>query len=169
MAIIKCGNEEIITIGEVPAVGNAAPNFTVCNSEFETFELEANFKGKSLVVFVIPCLDTSTCVACIKHFARVVAEKKCNYLVVTSDTPFALKRQAKAFPFDFKFVCSDMVLQQFGTRYNIRIAAGPLASFLARSVFILDKQHTLTHIDLSSDISIPVNYELMEQKIDEIL
>lgn len=169
MAIIKCGDDEMITIGEVPAVGNAAPNFTVCNSEFETFNLETDFKGKSLVVFVVPCLDTSTCVACIKHFARVVDEKKCNYLVVTSDTPFALKRQAKAFPFDFKYVCSDMVLREFGTHYNIRVASGPLTSFLARSVFVINKNHIITHVDLSADISTPINYELMEQKINEIL
>ncbi len=168
MAIIKCGTEEMITIGEVPSIGNRAPNFSVCNSDFETFNLESDFKDKPLVVFIIPCLDTSTCVACIKHFSRIVEEKKCNYLVITSDTPFALKRQAKAFSFDFKYVCSDMVLQEFGTRYNIRIATGPLTSFLARSVFVLDKTHTITHVDLAEDISIPVNSELLESKIDEL-
>ena len=61
-----------------------------------------------------------------------------------------------------------MVLQEFGTRYNIRIATGPLTSFLARSVFVLDKTHTITHVDLAEDISIPVNSELLESKIDEL-
>ena len=27
MAIIKCGTEEMITIGEVPSIDNRAPNF----------------------------------------------------------------------------------------------------------------------------------------------
>lgn len=50
-----------------------------------------------------------------------------------------------------------------------RVATGPLTSFLARSVFVFDKNHIITHVDLAEDISIPINYELMEAKIDEVL
>lgn len=169
MAIIRCGNEEMVTIGEVPKVGEASPDFTVCNSDFVLFNLAEDFQNQHLVLFVIPSLDTSTCVACIKHFARVEQEKKMNYLVITSDTPFALKRLGSAFPFEFQYVCSDMILQSLGLQYNLQIARGPLTSFLARSVFVLDPNHKITHVDISDDITKPIDYDLLETKIDEVL
>jgi thiol peroxidase len=169
MATIKCGTEEMVTIGEVPAIGTISPDFTVCNSDFVLFNLTEDYKNQHVVLFVIPSLDTATCVECLNHLSQIEKDKKMNYLVITSDTPFALKRLSASFPFSFEYICSDMVLKEFGQQYNVRIGSGPLTSLLARAVFVLDHEHKIAHVDLSDDIAVPINYELLETKIDEVM
>jgi thiol peroxidase len=166
MSIIKCRNTPIETIGDAPSVGTYSPNFSVCNGDFRLFNLNKDFKDKPLVIFVLPSVDTSTCMLCLHHFSELAIQKKINYLIITSDTPFALKRITTNLPFNTKYVCTDMVLREFGTRYGVLVKSGPLESFVARSVFVLDKNHQIKYVELAADISEPINYEVLENEID---
>ena len=49
--------------------------------------------------------------------------------------------------------------RSFGSAYGVVIADGPLAGFLARSVFLLDKSHNIIYKELVADISKAPNYE----------
>lgn len=167
MTKVKCGNNEIETLGEILGVGEKSPDFSVCNGNFDLFNLSHDFKDKPVILFVIPSLDTKTCMACLHHFAKINEQRTLNYLVITSDTPFALRRITDALPFEKKFICTDMVLKEFGQAYNTQIASGPLCSFLLRSVFVLDKTHTIQYTDVSKDITLPIDYQKLETAIDK--
>jgi peroxiredoxin len=166
MTVIKCRKASLETIGDVLVAGSKSPNFTVCNGDFRLFNLNTDFKDKALVLFVIPSLDTETCMLCFNHFLQLVTQKKVNYLVITSDTPFAIKRITAKLPFNPEYVCTDMVLREFGPQYNLIVKSGPLASFLARSVFILNKVHEIQYAEVSNDIVLPINYQRLEEEID---
>lgn len=168
MTTISCGESIIETIGDEPTVGSLSPNFQVCNGDFKRFILNEDFKDKPLVIFTIPSLDTMTCMLCLKHFSRLAKEKKYNYLVVSSDTPFALKRLTADLPFSPEFICTDMVLRELGIAYNLLIKSGPLASFIARAVFVLTKEHKIHYAELSGDITAPIDYEKLEKATAEV-
>jgi thioredoxin-dependent peroxiredoxin len=165
MPIIKCDDSFIETIGSPPLINSTSPNISVCNGDFRLFNLKDDFEDQAIVLFIIPSLDTSTCMACLKHFSRLAIEKKLTYLIITSDTPFALKRITNTLPFNSEYVCSDMVLKELGTMYNLLIRSGPLASFVARSVFVLDKKHTIKYFEICQDISNPIDYKKLDHEI----
>ena len=168
MAHIQCGETSIQTIGDLPQKGSLSPNFSVCNGQFRRFNLADDFDNKPLVLFTIPSIDTLTCMKCLHHFSQVADEKQINYLIVTSDTPFALQRLTANLPLNAEYVCTDMVLRELGLAYNLLIKSGPITSFLARAVFVLSKEHKIKYVELANDITSPINYPRMEEAIDRI-
>ena len=67
MTTITFQGHPIQTCGELPAVGNVAPNFSLANSALEDVTL-ANYASKRKILNIVPSLDTPTCAASARKF-----------------------------------------------------------------------------------------------------
>ena len=61
MAKVTLKGNEVNTNGDLPAVGSAAPEFTLTRSDLSAGRLK-DFIGTRLVLNIVPSLDTPTCV-----------------------------------------------------------------------------------------------------------
>ena len=55
------------TVGDLPAVGAAAPAFTLVGTDLGNVTL-AGLAGKRVVLNIFPSLDTDVCAASVRHF-----------------------------------------------------------------------------------------------------
>ena len=60
MAKITLKGNPCNTFGDLPAVGSAAPDFTLVAADLSEKKL-ADFAGKNLIISIVPSLDTPTC------------------------------------------------------------------------------------------------------------
>src|SRR3989338_8763065 len=83
-------------IGTIPQVGQAAPDFTLVANDLSEAKL-GNYKGKKLIISVVPSLDTPICDLQTKRFNKE-AEKLNDVVILTvsRDLPFAQKRWCAA-------------------------------------------------------------------------
>ncbi len=147
------------TTGELPAEGASAPDFTVVKSDLATTSL-ADFAGRRLVLNIFPSIDTDVCAASVRRFnAEASKLDGTTVLCVSMDLPFALKRFCGAEGLDDVVTASDFREGGFGRAYGVRIADGPLAGLLARSVVVLDKKHKVIHRQLVPETVQEPDYE----------
>ena len=67
MAHITLGGNPINTIGELPAVGTKAPNFTLVKEDLSTISLD-DLKGKKVILNIFPSIDTGVCATSVRTF-----------------------------------------------------------------------------------------------------
>ena len=60
MANITFKGDPVKTIGELPAKGAAAPDFSLVGGNLSEVKL-SDYKGKNVVLNIFPSLDTGTC------------------------------------------------------------------------------------------------------------
>jgi len=136
------------TVGELPAVGDAAPAFELIKSDLATATL-ADFAGKTLVLNIFPSLDTDVCAASVRRFNKEAAELTDTVvLCVSMDLPFAHQRFCTTEGLENVVTGSDFRDGAFGRAYGIRIQDGPLAGLLARSVVIVDADGKVKYTQL---------------------
>jgi len=147
------------TTGDLPAEGATAPDFTVVKSDLSPATL-ADFAGRRLVLNIFPSIDTDVCAASVRRFnAEASKLDGTTVLCVSMDLPFALKRFCGAEGLDDVVTASDFREGAFGRAYGVRIADGPLAGLLARSVVVLDKEHKVIHRQLVPETVQEPDYE----------
>ena len=147
------------TYGELPALNQKAPNFSLTDMNLETRSLEKDYMNKPVLINVYPSLDTSVCFASVQTFCTELNKSNIIVLGVSMDTPFALQRIANQLVFDKMNLLSDLKNRYFGASYGVTIADGPLGGLLARAVFLLDAEHTLIYRELVEDVAKPPNYD----------
>ena len=80
------------TVGNLPAVGAAAPAFTLTAADLSDKTL-ADFAGKRKVLNIFPSIDTGVCAQSVRTFnQRAAALQNAVVLCVSADLPFALSR-----------------------------------------------------------------------------
>ncbi|MFH2051139.1 MAG: thiol peroxidase [bacterium] len=136
------------TVGDLPAVGSQAPEFTLVKTDLSTATL-ADFAGKTVVMNIFPSLDTDVCAASVRHFNKEASELgNAVVLCVSMDLPFAHKRFCTTEGLDNVVSASDFRDGSFGRAYGVRIADGPLAGLMARSVVVIDGQGKVKYTQL---------------------
>ncbi|MCI5125341.1 MAG: hypothetical protein D3925_12915, partial [Candidatus Electrothrix sp. AR5] len=60
MAQVTFKGTPVNTAGELPAAGQAAPDFTLTKTDMSDVSL-ADYKGKKLVLNIFPSIDTPVC------------------------------------------------------------------------------------------------------------
>ncbi len=168
MTEIKCNKETMHTFGKFPELMQKAPDFALTDVNLETKRLETDYLNQPVLINVYPSLDTSVCFESMQKFQSELKEKNITVLGVSMDTPFALKRISKKLDVMNIHLLSDMKNRYFGSSYGVTIADGPLGGFLARAVFLLDKDHQLVHRELVADIANPPNYAEILEKIKQL-
>lgn len=158
MAKITLHGNEINTNGELPVVGEQAPDFSLVNSELADISLE-NYSGKKKLLNIVPSLDTPTCALSTKKFNDFAASKGDTvFLMISGDLPFAMSRFCSAETTENVIPLSMMRSRKFAKDYGVLIEDGPLAGITARAVVVIDENNNVVHTELVPEIADEPNY-----------
>lgn len=159
MAKITLKGKPVNTSGELPAVGDAAPAFSLTQPDLSETSLE-DFKGRRLVLNIFPSIDTSTCAQSVRTFnQRANDVPNAAVLCVSADLPFAQKRFCGAEGLDQVIPVSDFRNKDFGMSYGVNILDGALRGLLARAVVVLDENALVLYTELVPEIAQEPNYD----------
>ena len=158
MATITLKGNPINTNGALPAIGAAAPDFTLTTVDLGGVNLSA-FAGKTVVLNIFPSIDTPVCAASVRRF-NAELDKLGNVAVLcaSADLPFAHKRFCGAEGLERVQSVSDLRDKGFGERYGVTIVDGPLAGLLARAVVVI-KGGKIAYTELVPEIAQEPNYD----------
>ena len=159
MADITLKGNACKTSGDLPAVGSAAPTFTLVAGDLSEKTL-ADFAGKNVILNIVPSFDTGTCATSVKKFNESAGELGDTVIVnVSKDLPFAQKRFCEANSVEHVTNLSAFRCSGFGEGYGIAILDGPLQGLLGRAVVALDGEGKVTYTELVSEIVDEPNYD----------
>ena len=79
-------------------------------------------------------------------------------LAVSADLPFAMKRFCSLENLNNIIPLSMMRSRNFAKDYGVLIEDGPLAGITARAVVVIDKENTIIHCQLVSEIAEEPDY-----------
>ena len=145
MTEITLQGNKINTNGEVPKVGEEAPDFLLVDSELNNVTLSA-YKDKYIVLNIIPSLDTPVCQKSTKIFnERIAAMTNVVVLAVSADLPFAMKRFCTSENINSVIPLSMMRSRNFAKDYGVLLIDGPLSGITARAVIVIDKNNKIIH------------------------
>ena len=137
------GNPLTLTGHEVK-VGDQAPDVTLVANDLSEVKL-SSFKGKKVIISVVPSLDTPICDLQTKRFNQE-ASKLTDVVVLTvsKDLPFAQKRWCGAIGAAAVKTLSDY-RGNFGETYGVLIKG---LSLLARCIFVINEAGLVTYVQL---------------------
>lgn len=159
MAEITLRGNRINTVGELPAVGSAAPDFRLTKTDLSDVSLK-EFVGRKVVLNIFPSVDTPVCANSVRKFNEAASGiGNTVVLCVSRDMPFAHARFCGAEGLTAVISVSELRGGEFGDRYGVRIADGPLAGALARAVVVLDGTGKVTYTQLVPEIAQEPDYE----------
>lgn len=159
MANITLKGNAISTVGELPAVGTSAVDFSLIGGDLAPKTL-ADFKGKKLVLNIFPSIDTGTCATSVRTFNKTAAElDNTTVLCISRDLPFAQKRFCGAEGIENVVMLSDFNTGQFGKDYGLQIVNGPLAGLNSRSIVVINAEGKVVYTEQVSETTEEPNYE----------
>jgi len=159
MAKITLNGTACNTSGELPAVGSKAPDFHLVDSKLNDVSL-ADYKGRKIVMNIVPSLDTPTCAtSTIKFNAHAAVHHDAVVLVISADLPFAQGRFCGAEGLENVITLSMMRTRAFAKDYGVLITDGPLAGITARAVVVVDTDGTVKYTQLVPEIADEPDYE----------
>ncbi len=155
--LVKAGSKFVTLLGKQVNVGEEAPNFKVVDGNFAPVKL-SDYQGKTLLISVVPSLDTGVCSLQTKRFNEEVANlpENVSLLTISNDLPFAQKRFCKMENIDAVKVLSDAVWRDFGSNYGLLIKDMGL---LTRAIFIIDSSGKIVYKELVANISNHPDYD----------
>lgn len=156
--IVKAGSKFVTLLGQQVHEGQVAPDFKVVNDSFAPITL-SKFSGQTILISVVPSLDTGVCSIQTKRFNEEIENLPDNItmLTISNDLPFAQKRFCKTENIDKIKVLSDAVWRDFGTKYGLLIKDMGL---LTRAIFIIDEQGKVAYKELVANISDHPKYDV---------
>jgi thiol peroxidase len=139
-------------------VGDAAPDFTLQAQDMSDVTLAAT-RGKARIICTVPSVDTPVCDAEARRFNEEAAKlPNVDILTVSVDLPMAQKRWCAAAGIERVRCLSDHRTAEFGRKYGVLVKGGPLDRFLARAVFVVDKNDKIVHVEYVPEIAQEPNY-----------
>ena len=159
MASITFKGTPVQTVGNLPAKGSKAPDFTLTKTDLSDVSLK-EFAGKKKILNIVPSLDTGTCAASAKRFEKE-AGSLANTVVLTisKDLPFASKRFCGSEGIENVITLSQLRNDTFGSAYGVTMADGPLAGLLSRAVLVLDESDTVIYTEQVPEIAQEPDYD----------
>jgi thiol peroxidase len=159
MADITLQGNSCHTNGELPAVGDALPAFSLVDGELNNRTLD-DYAGKRKLISIVPSLDTGVCAKSTKVFNEAMAARDgAVALVVSADLPFAQGRFCGAEGVDNVVTLSMMRSRNFAKDYGMLIEDGPLAGITGRAVLVADADNKVVHAQLVTEITDEPDYD----------
>ena len=144
-------------VGDLPAVGSAAPDFRATRLDLSEATL-ATYAGKKKVLNIFPSIDTPVCAQSVRTFhAKAAAAEGTVVLAISADLPFAFKRFCAAEGLEGVEALSTF-RGDFASAYGVRLEEGPLAGLCARAVLVLDADNRVLHSELVPEIAQEPDY-----------
>ena len=143
--------------------GDKAPDFVLQGPVSDGLKdvTLADFAGKTLLLSVVPSLDTPVCAMQTKKFNESAAQlpDSVAVLTVSADLPFAQARFCGAEGVDKLKCASDHRDVNFGKAYGVLVADGPVQRILTRSIFVVGPDGNLKHVEYVPVLSDEPNYD----------
>lgn len=159
MAQVTLQGNTINTVGELPAKGEQAKDFSLVKNDLSRVSLK-DFKAKKLILNIFPSLDTGTCAASVRHFNEAAAGlENSEVLCISRDLPFAQARFCGAEGIENVVTLSDFESGEFGKKYGLEISDGPLKGLHSRVVIVLDEDRKVVYTQQVPEIVDEPNYE----------
>ncbi|MEM4248013.1 MAG: thiol peroxidase [Candidatus Nanoarchaeia archaeon] len=149
------GNAKTL-IGNSTKVGDIAPDFSALDGTFANVSL-SSFKGKVVLISVVPSLDTPVCSIQTKKFNEELSKLSSDIVAITisNDLPFAQKRFCDAEKTSRTIFLSDSYKHEFGLRYGLIVKD---MGILARAVFVIGKDGRIVYQEIVSEITNEPDY-----------
>lgn len=158
MAQTALGGNPVSTVGDLPQVGESAPDFTLTGGDLGEVT-KASLAGKRVVLNIFPSIDTPTCASSVREFNRRASELDNTVVVcVAADLPFAMSRFCGVEGTTNVSVASTF-RSDFGDTFGVKLADGALAGLMARAVVVLDENGTVVHSQLVPEIAHEPDYD----------
>lgn len=146
------------TVGDLPAVGAQAPNFTTVSAELKDVNGDS-LRGRRVVLNIFPSVDTGVCAASEREFNKRAAGLENTAVVsVSKDLPFALGRFCAAEGIE-NVEATSAFRSSFGEDFGVTLTDSPLAGLLGRAVLVLDAEGTVLHSQLVPEITTEPDYD----------
>ena len=159
MAIITLRGTKTTTNGDLPKVGDQAPDFKLTKQDLNDVSL-ADFKGKKKILNIVPSLDTPVCAISTKKFNDAAKNRNdVVKLIIAADLPFAMGRFCGAENTQNVTTLSMMRNKNFAKDYGVLIQDGPMAGITARAVVVLDADNKVLYTEMVPEIAQEPNYE----------
>lgn len=159
MAQVTLKGNPIETVGNLPAVGSQAPDFTLVKQDLTELTL-ASLKGSRVVLNIFPSVDTGTCATSVRKFNEKAASLTNTQVVcVSADLPFALGRFCGAEGIKNVQTASVFRCADFGQHYGVRFTTGPLKGLLSRSVVVIDENGKVLYTEQVAETVNEPNYD----------
>ena len=159
MATITLKGNSIHTSGNLPVVGETAPNFVLTKANLQDVTLK-DFEGKKKLLNIVPSLDTGICAASARRFNEEASKVEgAVLLTISADLPFAQKRFCEAEGIKNVVMLSELRSRDFGGDYGVQITDGPLAGLLSRAIVVLDTENRVVYTQQVPEIAQEPDYD----------
>lgn len=166
MANITLKGNAITTVGDLPAVGQKAPEFKLTRTDLSECTL-ADFAGKNVVLNIFPSIDTDVCATSVRKFNEAASTRDNSVvLCVSADLPFAQARFCGADGLDDVIPCSVFRSADFGKDYGVTINDGPIAGLLSRAVVVIGSDGTVKYTEQVPEITQEPDYNAALAQLD---
>src|SRR6478672_11212490 len=150
MATTALGDAPAHTVGDLPAVGDKAPGFSLVDADLKEFSL-SDISGKK-VLSIFPSIGTGVCQASVRKFNELANELEgTTVLNVSVDLPFAVAGFCAAEGIEGVHVGSAF-RSSFGDDYGVRLLDSKFEGLLARAIVVIDEDGTVTYTELVPQI-----------------
>ncbi len=164
MATTALKGNPVTTVGELPAVGSKAPEFTVTGTDLGEFSF-SDLPGR-VVLNIFPSIDTGVCAASVRRFNELAAGlDNTTVLCVSKDLPFAQARFCGAEGIEDVRVGSAF-RTDFGETYGVTLADGPMKGLLARAVVVVDADGKVSYTQVVPEIGQEPDYDAAVAALD---
>jgi len=157
MAAITFKGSNVQTVGNLPAVGNKAKDFTLVGTDLSDKSL-SNYKGKNVILNIFPSVNTGVCATSVRKFNEEAASlENTVVLCISKDLPFAQAEFCAAQGLKNVEMLSDF-RTDFGEEYGVQMVDGPLKGLLSRSVVVINANGDIVYEEQVPEITQEPNY-----------
>lgn len=146
--------------------GNSAPDFTLYSHEKEPFQLSA--QHGAVVLFFFPGAFSSVCTTELNEVNNDLAGfGNATVVGISTDSPFTLAAFAEQNGFSFNLLSDHdaEVCAAYGVKYNRDFTPMQLDRIAQRSVFVIDRDGVVQHVQIMENAGQIPNMDAVKQSI----
>lgn len=158
MANVTLQGNAMETVGELPAVGADAPQFSLIKVDLSEASL-TDFADKTVILNIFPSLDTPTCAQSVRTFnEKASGMDNAVVLCISADLPFANARFCGSEGLEDVVTLSTFRAPEFGTDYGVTFKNGPLVDLLSRAIVVV-KDGKVAYTEQVAEITNEPDYD----------
>lgn len=155
--------------GDVPHVGDKAPDFTFVRGNMQEFSLY-DYSEKVKIVLGIPSIETGVCQKEARTFSEKVAGMaNVKVLFMSKDLPFTQKKFCATEGIENIDMGSDYRYNDFNEEFGVEILEGDFKGLTARCAFVMDAKNTIKYVEVCKSIGDEPNYDKILDVVQGLL